>query len=277
MVANSDKLLSLVCPTLHSPVNFLHQLLQERSFDALSVEEKISWGRIEIIFVSPNVFNLEGFSQLAISQIRDKRQGIYAALNLGISFASAPYIVIANIDDFVDLLSAKTVVEEIGSAPVAAIFGDTLLMEDTSENTILIAGTDIYNTINLARMPGSHQAQIISKSEYQRLSGFRLKLGNRFLRMNLKYASDFDFYCRSVLTDGEWKLDRRIKATQRMGGTTSRFWLRTTLEILVLTFIHTGKKLRVLPALGRHLLGAVRFHYPRQIERRKISSKGEFK
>lgn len=277
MASNSDKLLSLVCPTLNSPEGFLHQLLQERPFEALSAEERISWEKIEIIFVTPESIELDDFSEIAIRQIRDKRHGIYAALNLGISFARAPYVLIANIDDFIDLNSAIMALEEIASESVSAVYGDTLLLEDTSQKEIFIPGSVSFNTINLARMPASHQAQIISKSEYERLSGFRLELGNRFIRVNLKYASDFDFYCRSVLTGGEWRLDRKINARQRMGGTTSKFWLRTTLEILLLTFVHSGKKLRIIPALSQHLLGAIRFHFPRQMKRREMSGKGVFK
>jgi hypothetical protein len=277
MRPDSNTILSLVCPTLESPKHFFDRLLQERPFEDLSCEEKKSWEKIEFVIVSPKYFDLVDFNQIAIHQITDKQAGIYAALNLGISFASAPFVLIANIDDFIDLYSAVKVLEDIPSEQVSAIYGDTLLIEDTSENRISIPGTVNCNTINNARMPASHQAQIILKSEYERLSGFRLQLGYRFMKIDLKYASDFDFYCRSVLTGGEWKLDRRIKATQLMGGTTSKFWLRTTLEILFLTFVHSGKKLRITPALGQHLLGAIRFHYPRQLKRRKMLSKGEQK
>lgn len=277
MTVRSGKLLCLVCPTLESPERFLHQLLQEREFESLSADEKILWNKIEIIVISPRLFDLDDFSQIAIHQISDKREGIYAALNLGIKFASAKYILVSNIDDYIDLCSVTKMLEELSFDQVSAVYGDTVLLEDTSQDKIFIPGTDHYNTINDARMPASHQAQVILRSEYERLSGFRLQLGNRFLRMNLKYASDFDFYCRSVLTGGVWKLDRQINATQRMGGTTSKFWFRTTLEILTLTFVHSSKKLRIIPSLSQHLLGAIRFHLPRQLKRRKMMSKGAFK
>jgi hypothetical protein len=276
-MVSSGKLLSLVCPTLESPEQFLSNLLQRRLFESLSTEEKILWEKIEIIIISPEFFDLESFNQVAIRQIRDKSEGIYAALNLGISSASAEYIIVANIDDYIDLYKTTRVLEKMSGSPVSAIYGDTVLLEDTSQDKIFIPGTENYNTINDARMPASHQAQIISKSEYERLSGFRLQVGKCFLRLNLKYASDFDFYCRSVLNGGVWKLDRQISATQRMGGTTSKFWLRTTLEILLLTFIHSGKRIRIIPILCQHLLGAIRFHLPRQWKRSKILGIGDFK
>jgi hypothetical protein len=276
-MGSTGKLLSLVCPTLESPERFLNLLLQRRLFEVLSIEEKTLWEKIEIIIITPKFFDLESFNQLAIRQIRDKSEGIYAALNLGINSASAKFILIANIDDYIDLYKTTKVLEEMSCDPVSAIYGDTVLLEDTSQNKIFIPGADNCNTIIDARMPASHQAQIILKSEYERLSGFRLQVGKNFFRLNLKYASDFDFYCRSVTTGGVWKLDRQINATQRMGGTTSKFWLRTTLEILFLTFIHSGKRIRTFPALGQHLLGAIRFHLPRQLKRRKLLGKGDFK
>ena len=266
--------LSLVCPTLHDPTEFLANLIAE-SEKAMATESHHGfeiWKKIEFVIVSPEPFNLEQFSEYQLIQVKDEKHGIYQALNDGIEQASGVYVLVINIDDLINLAKVIEVIEAHQNQSPDAIYGDTVLHDDTQDLQIHIPGSPEPITIQKARMPASHQSQLIARREYIRLNYFEIQKKFLFLKIEMKYASDFDFYCRSIKSNGSWILDPTLVAHQKMGGTTSHHWLRTTLEILLISLLHRDEKLKSLPPLARNFSGAVRFHLPRQRFRRRAKN-----
>jgi glycosyltransferase involved in cell wall biosynthesis len=274
-----EVLLSLVCPTLEDPSDFIQAVIRFTSGtnhgDSSEYHEIAQ--KTEFIIVSPSDFNLPTDIGYSIVHVEDQGKGIYHALNLGISRSCGRFILVINIDDLIDLSNVIRILEKHLAQSADVIYGNTFLNDDTQSLEISIPGSPNPMTISSARMPASHQAQLVARDEYFRLNGFQTEKKIFFITVALKYASDFDFYCRSIKSGASWKLDENLVALQRMGGTTSIHWFRTTIEILFLTFIHSEKKLRLTPVLLQKLLGAIRFHYPRQSKRRRMSDKGELK
>ncbi len=271
MLPKDEVLISLVCPTLEDPSDFIQAVIRftsgtnhEDSFKHREIAQKT-----EFIIVSPSDFNLPTHFGCSIVHVEDQGKGIYHALNLGISRSCGDFILVINIDDLVDLSNVISILEKHLAQSPDVIYGNTFLHDDTQSLEISIPGSPNPMTISSARMPASHQAQLIARDEYVRLNGFQTEKKIFFITVALKYASDFDFYCRSIKSGATWIFDKNFYAQQKMGGTTSRHWLRTTLEILVLSYSHNDYKIRYIPFLFKCLVGATRFHYPRQRARKK--------
>lgn len=259
---------SIVTPTLSDPSEFVSMLL-ERFFEDQNLNHEKLLSQFEIVIVTPkeNNFEKNNFRNLQISLAIDKGNGIYAALNTGVEAAKGLYIIVINTDDFIDINKLLEVANQDLKGK-SIFYGDTLIHDDVSPDIISVSGSRNPDTISDLRMPGSHQAQLIPRSEFQRLGGFRTQVPFGPLRVSLKYASDLDFYCRSFKSGTEWKYIEGFTAHQWLGGTTSKHWLRTTTEILLCHFIHANDSNSRLRLYSKTYLGASRFHYPRQRARR---------
>lgn len=258
-------LLSVVCPSLADPSDFIKELTS--SF----MPEDPIFSQFELIIVTPDpvVFEVQK-KRMQIKIVSDKKQGIYAALNTGIIESAGSHIIVVNIDDFVDVKKCLDSIKNNLKINPEVIYGDTIIIDDTCPTSIFIKGVGPEVCLDALRMPASHQAQIVRKSEYLRLNYFSVY--QRFLRVqvSLKYASDFDFFVRSYTSGGTWVYDSSIVARQKLGGTTSKHWLRTTLEICLINWVHSNKNLRKVGLYLKTIIGATKFHYPRQRIRKRF-------
>lgn len=226
--------------------------------------------RVEFVIVSPSVYEFPKFlPDIQIRHVTDQRKGIYEALNLGVVESRGDYVIVVNTDDFVDVVSCLKAIDRHSMEEHVAIFGDTEIIDDTSDQRIFIAGVNPEGCLDKLRMPGSHQAQLIKKDEFLRLNLFRTSSRILGFQFPLKFASDFDFFVRSHHSGGKWIYDSRIRATQRLGGSTSQHWLRTTFEICLLHWQHGNKKLYFFDKYFSTLVGASKFHLPRQKKRKR--------
>jgi hypothetical protein len=233
------------------------------------------FSQFELVIVTPkgNNFLNHNFGNLQISLATDEGDGIYAALNTGVEAAKGLYVIVINTDDFIDINKLLEVVnQDLNGRTI--FYGDTLIHDDVSPEIISVPGSRNPDTISDLRMPGSHQAQLVPRSEFQRLGGFRTQVYLGPIKFSLKYASDLDFYCRSFKSGTEWKYTGGFTAHQWLGGTTSKHWLRTTTEILLCHFIHGNDSNSRLSMYIKTYLGASRFHYPRQRTRRAMTKNG---
>lgn len=264
MANTPSPILSVICPTLESPVAYLDRLekIIEDSLESASrVYEFYTANLFEIIFVVPPSFTwVEIRRPYSIRVFQDLGIGIYQALNIGIKNALGDKIVIINIDDWGNLYDLVQVCLRNSSNSQELFYGDTLL-NSGSGYIYEIRGTTISDTIDLARMPGSHQAQIINKSMYIKLGYFYSKIRVGIFDLKLKYASDFEFYCRTVSTGATWVYDDNILLNQMIGGATTRHWLRTSMEIYLISFKYGSKTPRHLSFLLKCFLGAIYFHH----------------
>jgi hypothetical protein len=260
--------LSLICASLENPTFFVKSL--EKPFLDLNplLQEKFL-NDFEIIIVQPREFYAETFESLFnITKVADRKLGIYEAFTVGVSAARGEFIIIVNTDDTVNVHELLLILEKYVGSDAVAIYGDTFIHDDTSDNIIHAPGSLLPDTIKSARMPGSHQAQMIQKSEYVRLNYFKTYEKLLMFPFKLKFASDLDFYARSFKSGGKWIYEPELVAIQRLGGSTSTHWLRTTVEILLVTWIQGPKNLKQFTYCLRWLIGASRFHLPKQRRRR---------
>ena len=260
-------LISVICPTLVDPSPYLARMdeLVEQSLNGLvGIDRFYELNPVEYVFIIPASVNwVIPIKPYAIQCHQELIPGIYNALNLGIEKANGKSLVVINFDDWVNLVDLCVVANAHRNQNEFAVYGDSRLWE--SEHTQhLIPGADLSNTVNLARMPGSHQSQLISKSVYDRIGSFHeyIRIGPFF--MKLKYASDFDFYCRTIQAGIVWTYDQRIMANQMMGGATSKHWFRTSMEIYFLTLKYGGISIKQIGFLAKSFLGAFNFHVVRK-------------
>jgi len=182
---------------------------------------------------------------------------------LGIEKAKGKSLIVVNVDDWVNLVELAKVGNAFLNQNEFAVYGDSQLWESKYIQHH-IPGAGQANTISLARMPGSHQSQLISKSVYDRIGSFHEYISSGPFSMNLKYASDFEFYCRTIQAGVVWTYDQRIMANQMMGGATSKHWFRTSVEIYFLTLKYGGISIQKIGFLARCFLGAFNFHVVRR-------------
>jgi hypothetical protein len=258
-------LLSIVCPTLENPSFFIQDLTSNYS----SIDPIFS--KFEIVIVTPNpvMFKVPK-NGVAVKIVSDRKEGIYKALNAGVMESSGSHIIVVNIDDFVDVKNCLDSIQKNLDGDPSVIFGDTIILDDTSSSIISVPGASPQHCLEALRMPASHQAQIVKKSEYLRLNYFNTYLEFLRVKISLKYASDFDFFARSYNSGGVWVYDSSIVARQKLGGTTSQHWIRTTLEICLINWVHTNKRLGKTTLYLKTLIGATKFHYPRQRMRKRF-------
>lgn len=267
-------LISIICPTLVDPGLYLARMDQmvEQSFDtSLEVEHFYKLNPIEYIFIVPSSLTWKVPTKpYGIQCHQELVPGIYNALNLAVEKSKGQTLAVINVDDWVNLVDLVKVAISYRNQNEFAVYGDSQLWE-SKHHKHLIEGAGLSNTISLARMPGSHQSQLISKSIYDRIGSFHLHVNNGPFSMNLRYASDFEFYCRTIQAGVVWIYDKRIMANQMMGGATSKHWFRTSAEIYFLTLKYGGMSVRQTTFLLRSFLGAFNFHV---IRRWRAASRG---
>jgi hypothetical protein len=258
-------LLSIVCPTLEDPSFFIKDLTSNYS------SKDPIFSEFEFIIVTPNPEMLKvPKNGMEVKIVSDRQEGIYKALNAGVKESTGSYIIVVNIDDFVDIKNCVDSIQKNLDGDPSVIFGDTIILDDTCSSIISVPGASPQHCLEALRMPASHQAQIVKKSEYLRLNYFNTYYEFLSVKIFLKYASDFDFFARSYNSGGVWVYDSSIVARQKLGGTTSQHWIRTTLEICLINWVHTNKSLGNIKLYLKTLIGATKFHYPRQRIRRRF-------
>jgi hypothetical protein len=264
-------LVSIICPSLVDPEPYLARMdrLVEQSLNGLiGIDQFYVLNPVEYVFIIPASLTwVVPTKPYAIQCYQELVPGIYNALNLGVEKARGKSLVVINIDDWVNLVELAKVANAFLNQSEFAAYGDSKLWE-SKHTQHLIAGADRPNTIDLARMPGSHQSQLISKSVYDRVGNFHEYVRIGPFSMKLKYASDFEFYCRTIQAGVVWTYDQRIMANQMMGGATSKHWFRTSVEIYFITLKYGGVSIPKIGFLAKCFLGAFNFHV---VRRRRVA------
>lgn len=116
--------------------------------------------------------------------VSEPDQGIYDAMNKGISVASGDIIGILNADDWYDVNAVKSVVDCFAEYNADIVYGKAKRVE--SDGTILSAKlpplTDLWYGMLIC-----HQAAFVKRKIYQKIGGYSL---------NYKIASDYEFFLR---------------------------------------------------------------------------------
>jgi len=261
---STQPLLSVIRPTLIAPDAYLKRLedsILESVKNENSREDYYKQNLFEIVFIHPTSLKWNPPKKAyTIRCFEDSGEGIYQALNIGINHAIGKSITIINSDDWIDLTVLTAIAEKYKSYPRFALYGNTYLHENNNKK-IYIKGLNSNNTIRWARMPGSHQSQLITKNIYEQMGFFHSKIGIGPFKIPIKYASDFEFYSRTVKAGIVWKYEEDILANQMMGGATSVHWARTVLEIYFITLKYSDFSISLLIFLLRSFIGAFHFHF----------------
>lgn len=265
-------MISIVVATLFNESIFLDDIELQIKTESITKQSLLN---LEIVIVTPNPSSTTPSFSFKVKVVQDTKIGIYSAMNLGVENSSGEFIIFVNDGDNVDLSSLLNLHNLYLSTNFTAVYGTTKLFDDTTGNTIEILASLNPNTITEARMPGSHQAQMVRKSEFIKLNGFAKELNFYLFQLKLKYASDFDFYCRSIKSGAQWHRDENFVAYQSLGGATSQHWLRTTLEILAISLRYSKFKPRNTFFFLRTLVGSALFHVPRQRLRKEKLNNGK--
>jgi hypothetical protein len=242
----------------------MDQLVEQKFDSSIEIKSFYRLNPIEYVFIIPSSLTWNVPTKPYTIQCHQEIvPGIYNALNLGVEKSKGQTLIVINIDDWVNLVDLVEVANSFQSLNEFAVYGDSLLWQNEHQH-YLIQGAGLSNTISVARMPGSHQSQLISKSVYDRVGSFHEHINYGPFFMNLKYASDFEFYCRTIQSGVLWNYDNRILANQMLGGATSKHWLRTSSEIYFLSLKYGGISLHQIAFIFKSFLGAFNFHVLRR-------------
>lgn len=253
-----DPLLTIVCATTSTP-----DAMVSRSGLADLLRQGGSLVELVVVTPSDSLANLtNSLAQSlggAVFVVPDTGVGVYAAMNEGLRSARGHFIMFINDDDWINVDGCLQACRDHFEGPECVIYGDTLLHDLSHGMTWRIDGSASSSAISQARMPASHQAQILPRSLLIRERGFMDSLTFGPLNVRLVLAADFEFFARTHETC-PWIYDSRIQAHQTFGGMSTRRWLRATLEC---EFIAVRYRRQSHFRLGRsinRIVGSVRWH-----------------
>jgi hypothetical protein len=254
--------LSLIVSLLDFQEDFLSPELMK-----FCVEQK---NLVEVVLVVGNTGNSKILetTHLNLQIVNDSKNGIYDAYNMGWKSANGKAICFVNPSDSLEISLGilELILNQENGEKV--FYGDSRIVDDTQDLTWTIKGSTESNTITQMRMPAGHQSQIVPKSELIRHNGYLNSLELLGFKFPLKFASDHEFYCRSILSGTKWEYQDAILANQELGGASSQHWLRTTLEISLITWKYGNRNIKTMIRILKALLGAAKFHLPRQVRRK---------
>ncbi len=187
-----------------------------------------------------------------IKFISEKDEGLYHAMNKGVVIAKGDLIGIINADDYY----LDDVLEEIyfswkNSNKPGIISGNTLLLEKNNSESGSLAFPFIDLTLKKVNIP--HPSTFVSKAAYLRHGGYEL---------NLKYASDKEFFYRLINSGESYLFLDKTIACFSQGGMGSRIGLKGFRENYII-----DKKYRNILFASRILLTNLIIYYSMKIKK----------
>ena len=145
-------------------------------------------------------------------------EGIYDAMNRGITLSKGQIIGLINSDDYYESDAVRLVVDSYRKNGDAVYYGVVRIMEN--EREIMLKAV---NQQYLDRDVVAHPAYFVTKRIYSDHGKFRLEY---------KYASDYELMMRFRNAGVPFVQIDRVVATFNQGGTSSRHGLQTLVELL---------------------------------------------
>lgn len=140
--------------------------------------------------------------------------GLYDAMNKGISLATGEIIGVLNSDDFYESEDViASVVESLNRSPECdLVFGDVVFVQPEDLNAVTrYYGAEGFRPwkLRFGWMP-PHPATFVKKGAYDRVGKYRL---------DMRIAADYDMFVRWLLIAGlKWKYLDRVLVRMRAGG-----------------------------------------------------------
>jgi len=182
--------------------------------------------------------------------ISEKDNGLYDAMNKGISLATGNIVGILNSDDFyVDNNVVKQVVREFNNRGVDSVFADLVYISSSNINKVVRyfdSGQFKPSLFSYGLMP-AHPTFFVKKSIYEKYGNFHT---------NFKNAADFDLLARFICTNKiTYHYIDKVIVKMRLGGASTSFssiWTNN-IEILRACKVN-GIKTNIFKILLRYVL-----------------------
>lgn len=187
--------------------------------DTINSVQSQAYGDIEHIVIDGG--STDGTVELLESQkswlgvlVSEPDNGLYDAMNKGISLATGEIIGVLNSDDFYESNDAIAgVVDSFKRSPESdIIFGDVVFVEAKDVTKVTrYYGAGHFNAwkLRFGWMP-PHPATFVRKSAYERVGKYRL---------DMRIAADYDMFVRWLLVAGlKWKYLDKVLVRMRAGG-----------------------------------------------------------
>lgn len=192
--------ISVITPTFNSEKNILKNIeslnLQEKIFEQIIVDNKSNDKTIEIIRKSANY---------PFKIISEKDNGIYYAMNKGISKATGDYLLFLNSDDWIPENTFKIVEHERNKNPNVDIFyGNTNYYKNEKIN--FFQKSDINKILRTNSL--SHQTMYFSKKIFLKYK-FDIKY---------KVAADYDLTIKLFINHYNFFFINKVLSNNLMGG-----------------------------------------------------------
>ena len=182
--------------TIESVLNQTYDMIEYTLVDGLSSDKTIS-----IAKEYSEMFDLRGF---AYNIIHEKDNGIYEAMNKGISLSKGSLIGIINSDDWYELTAVEDIVELYNRTGFDLAFGNINIVKNDMQYFKKIAKDSKIPTTRT----WNHPSSFVTKQTYDSLGSFKL---------NSIYA-DWDFFLRAKKANRKIMVLNKTIANFRIGG-----------------------------------------------------------
>jgi glycosyltransferase involved in cell wall biosynthesis len=191
--------------------------------DTIESVKKQTYPNIEYIIVdggsSDGTLDIINQQQSFISaSVSEKDNGIYDAMNKGVSLSTGDWIIFLNSDDY---FYSDDVVERLIKSVTDEVFvvGKTIIRNGNSEqpfNSIPIFGLYL-------QIPFMHPSMMVARSAFSKHGNFLLEY---------KIASDCDFIFRLLASDEKYKIVNFPTVVMRGGGASNKHFILGRLEYM---------------------------------------------
>jgi len=163
-----------------------------------------------------------------IKIIKDGVNGVYAAMNVGIQYASGEIISILNSDDYWSSSVGKKVTEcFINNLGLDIVYGVVTLIDGESENKICTIGDSSFSIIDRFRLNEVHPSVFVRARVYKKIGIFDTKY---------PINADLDFLLRAFVNNVYCLFNEEINVYYREGGISSQLLPR--LDTIVRMYVH---------------------------------------
>jgi glycosyltransferase involved in cell wall biosynthesis len=239
---NQENSVSIITATLgKSELNKVFLSLIDQSQDMQNLE----W----IIVEGSKLSKLLGFFKARnfpfhVVHKYEKDSGIYHAFNKGIDLSTGKFMAFLNDDDSYAENFIQSSINWLNFTKKDFSFGDSILINGT-QRTYLSASPLYFHSYftNFTRF--QHSTVVIKRDVFEKIGKFKTHLDFLFWNIQIKYASDYDFFYRTIKSN-IFGIYNNLIIGQIVAGRSSNHYIRTSFEIMLIIFIENKSSLMKL-------------------------------
>jgi glycosyltransferase involved in cell wall biosynthesis len=164
----------------------------------------------------------------------EKDFGIYDAFNKGIYLSTGKFIAFLNDDDSYAENFIRSSINWLNFSKKDFSFGDSILINGT-QRTYLSASPLYFHSYftNFTRF--QHSTVIIKRDVFEKIGKFKTHTDFIFWKVTLKYASDYEFFYRTIKNNIYGIYNNSIVG-QIVAGRSAKHYIRTSFEIMMIIY-----------------------------------------